>query len=546
MTALLSALAARFRRSGRNHARLAIEALPDMYCALDSAGLYAVYTDASPASEALLLDTARASRAKKTTLVLDRDVGEVVTLLREREFSSRAASIWPRRLNVLAWPPGQQKAMKHSDSVPVLGRLAGGLRAIRRHGLKSGSLYLIEGADAWFSWDDDAGLARESAYLARWCRLRRCSMVLLLKPRGRGTFFGDPAFGYQSAEAGAEGGETRLHAFHNAFSGVAALSQSMGEMIWTTKFWRCGDVTAATQSEALRFTSNGSLGVARSVRDVAESMLLTRDEHRVLATKGAIAGETWVPQEWEIIESNSDMPSACDQARGATVLLDYSAVSDVGGLCRVIHELRDKCGRAIKIVVRERGVAMRHQNELLALSVGANIVVSRGQTMGRLLCLIEALQGQLRTRPIIGDFRVALSAAQSDSVCGYLPIGDFCSQVRRVLDRQRILYIPHALLKLPLRSHVSHLEALHACDLRRAGDICSADENSLYVLLFGCPIPDVDKALEKVFGGRLDDYFQDIERCQLSNDAIAQLCSGNRRNPLPDYSYPLASLETLS
>ncbi len=531
--------AARGRRRGSS--RLAIESLPDEYTALDSVGLYAVHVGTSPARDALLFDTAKNSRARKVTLVLNRDTSTVAEMLRERGFTSRGAAPWPRKLNVLASrSPGEELSMEQSAAFPPLGRLIGGLGAIKRYGLKTGSLYLVEGADNWLSWHSSTALAREAEYLAHWCKARRCVMVLFLSyyrqggdPLGRSIDGQDPF--RRDSTGGAD-----LHGFHSAFTGVAYLSQSLGEMVWNAKFWRVYDAMVTAQSQALRYTPEGTLAIALSTREVGSSMLLTRDERRVLATQASVAGEAWVPPEWEIVSDNGAMEAACRQVRGATVLLDYSMADDLDGLCRTVHGLRSHCGRAIKIVVRERKLSMRNQNELLVLSLGANMVASRNLSMAQLQILIESAQGQLSTRSIINDYHTALSAAQNESARGYLNIVAFCDQVERVIERRQVLHLPHVLLRLRLYPEVSHLEVLRACALLRSGDICSADTDFLYLFLFGCSISDADMVLEKVFDSKLSCYFGSIERYGIFKDQIAQVRAKNSRHPAPDYTDVLA------
>lgn len=522
----------------RIRSRLAIEALPDAFTSLETACLYAVHVDASPARDALVFDTARNSRAKVVTVLLNRSAEPVAAALRGRGFSGRGSGIWPRKLNVLVSPPAEPGVSIDCAAFPPLARLIGGLRALKRFGFKSGALYIVEGAEDWFSWHSAASLAQEAAYLANWCKARRCAMVLLLDYRRRV----DGQAGPDAHDADAFNGDAdgdigmSLRGFYSAFTGVAHLSQSLGEMVWLAKFWRVRNAMVTARSHALRFTQDGALAVALSVREIGASRLLTRDAHRVLVTSAAVEGEPWAPPEWETVTENNAMIAACQSARGVTVLLDYSVVDELDALCRVIHELRGSCGRAIKIVVRERGVSMRHQYELLALSLGANMVVGRAVSFSRLLCLLESVQGQLSTRPIIKDYRTALSAALSDSVRGYLNITLFCDQIERVIERGQVLHLPHVLLKLQLRPDVSHLEALQACALRRAGDICSVDHDFLYLFLFACPVSDSDVALRHIFAGRSSFYFEGIVCHQALAEQIALIRAGNSRRKAPDYT----------
>ena len=521
---------------GRVRSRLAIESLPDAFTSLELSGLYAVHVDASPARDALLFDTVRKSRAKTVTVLLNRDADPVVAALRGRGFSGRGSTDWPRRFNVLVSPLSEREASLNSAAFPPLARLIGGLRSLKRFGLKSGALYIVEGAEDWFSWHSAASLAQEAAYLAAWCKARRCVMVLLLNYRRGGDEQARVADRSADPFNGDIGNGVNLRGFYSAFRGAAYLSQSFGEMVWLVKFWRVRSAMVTAQSHALRFTEGGALAIALSVREVGTSRLLTRDADRVLATRAAVEGERWTPPEWEIVSENDALIAACQSARGVTALLDYSAIDELDALCRVIHELRGSCGRAIKIAVRERNVSMRHQFEYLALSLGANLVIDRKVSFSRLLCLLESVQGQLSTRPIIKDYRTALSAALSDSARGYLNIPSFCDHIERVIERWAVLHLPHVLLKLQLRPDVSHLEALRACVLRRAGDVCTVDSDFLYLFLFACPVSDSDMVLQRIFAGQSSFYFESIVRHQALAEQIALIRLGNARCEGPDYT----------
>lgn len=521
----------------RVRSRLAIEGLSDEFTPLETGCLYGVHVNASSAHDALLFNTARNSRAKVVTMLLKRESAVVVDALRERGFDARGKSTWPRRLNVLVSPLAQRgTSVEGETAFPAFVRLIGGLRSLKRFGLKAGTLYIVEEANDWFSWHSAATLAQEAAYLASWCKARRCAMVLLMNYRQKATgLAGQTVGGSDQFNLDAEDGAS-LHGFHSAFSGVSYLSQSLGEMVWLVKFWRTGGSMVTAQSRTLRFTQDGALAVAFSMREVGDSKLLTRDENRVLTTRAALEGESWVPPEWEVVADNGSMPEACRQVRGATILLDHSSVDELDVLCQVVHGLRNHCGRAVKIIVRERVVSMRHQDELLVLNLGATMVVSHKASFARFQCLMASVQGQLSARPIIEDYRTALSASLSDSVRGYLPLALFCNQVERVVERAQVLRLLHVLLQMKLRADVSHLEALRACTLRRAGDICSVKDDSLYLFLFACPIADSDAVLQKIFNGRIGFYFQDVVRHQDFVEQITQLRADDLRNQAPDYS----------
>jgi cellulose biosynthesis protein BcsE len=402
---------------------------------------------------------------------------------------------WPRRLNVLAMPPGETLAAP----APPLAALLGALRALKRYGLRSGALYFVEGARRWFSWHDPLALAREGRVLAQWCETRRIALVLLLDS-------GSPAAGdVHGATAPRTGAHDAFPAaraeFHGACAGVARLRRTHGELLWEVDFWRTGRALMTGALHALRFAADSGLTVAPEfvAGDARRGAQIARDEARVVVSRDVVAHQSWVPPHWEIVADNDAMPSACGAAQAATVLLAYTGRDRLEALCAAIHALRRQCGQALKIVVVERSEALRQQYELLVLGLGANLVIGRELPFSRIQSLLHSLQGQLHTRPVIADYRAALAAALSEAAPGYLPVRAFCERVRTVLDRGAVLQLSHVLVKLALLPERAHVDALRCCVPRRAGDVFTADAGYLYVFLFACRIPDADTTLARLF-----------------------------------------------
>jgi len=70
-------------------------------------------------------------------------------------------------------------------------------------------------------------------------------------------------------------------------------------MIWKVEFWRASDAMVTGESLPLRFTETGELALAQATTDVNKNtMFLTRDENRVIASQASVAGEQWVPTHW--------------------------------------------------------------------------------------------------------------------------------------------------------------------------------------------------------------------------------------------------------
>ncbi|WP_369324170.1 cellulose biosynthesis protein BcsE [Burkholderia cepacia] len=535
--------------------RLAIDGLPDAWTQLEAGGLYAIYAaGGTPACDALVWESARQARTRDVTVVLARDAAHVAGQMRARGFADGAHPAgWPRNLNVLAMPPAAAADPAGGDGAGTgagatadaprraapgpFARLTGGLRAMKRYGFRARSLYFVEGAQRWFSWDDPIALADEAHALADWCRTRRIALVLLLDPEASRA---DDAARTDDAPLVRDADRTPRSGFHGICSGVAQLQRTHGELLWIVDFWRAGDTLAAGEVRPLRFAPGGRLSASidGGATEPANRMKLASDEDRVVVSRAVLDGTNRAPQGWEIVEDNAAVVAACARAQAATAVLAFRSHAQLEALCADVHTLRRQCGGALKIAVVERGEVLRQQFEMLVLSVGASRVIARDLPVSRLQGAVHALRGQLYARPVAADYRAALAAALGDSVLGYLPVGAFCLRIRAVLDRGAVLALPHTLAKIALLPGVSHVDALRHCRPRRAGDVVTADAAHLYVFLFACEPADAEDALARIFDVPVD-TLSDRVVClgQGSIDTeLNALKAENRRAPIADYS----------
>jgi cellulose biosynthesis protein BcsE len=535
--------------------RLAIDALPDEVAQLATGHFYAIYAKPhTTACDALIWNTAKAAHTRHVTVVLSRPRAQIAAQMSSLGFGpGGAAPGWPRNLNVLAMPDsngsaegtGDARGRAPSGEPIAFARLFGGLRSLKRFGVRSNALYFVEGAERWLTWDDADALAREGRLLANWCAARRIALVLLLDPFKSGAGAAreeredsaDSDDDFLTEEPAPEAGYLE---FHGACAGVARMGRTHGELLWHVDFWRAGRALVTGGTRPLRFAEGGRLSVAPDVVDsqAQATLRLARDEARVVATRAVVARETWVPPDWEIVDDLQAAVAACTGAQAPTVLLDYRDQSTLEALCAAVHTLRRECGRALKIVVVERRDALRHQYELLLLSLGVNLVIGRELPFARVQSLLRSLHGQLDTRPVAADYRAALAAALTDDVRGYLPVPAYCERIQAVLSRGAVLDLPHVLAKIALLPNVSHVDALKQCNPRRAGDVVTADASHLYVFLFACRLPDADVALRHIFAvpvDHLSDRVVCLAEASIEREVKA-LAEANRRSPIADYS----------
>lgn len=501
---------------------LAIEGLAPALGTLASGRAHVVYAQPSPARDAFFWQTAAVALRGPASVLSTRDADGIAKVLREHGLDIDVNRALHSRANLCAL-----RAQPGRDGIDAL---IDALQALTDQCGARGTMFLIEGAEAFFSWQDAVALASQGVRLNDWCAKERCGVLLVVAP--------PPLAPGQSPPD--------LQAFHGRFAGAAQLSQQQGQYTWEVAFWRDKQSVVAGEVLRLRFAPHEQrLMVASDTYSdqIEEAGMLAPDEDRVIVSRDAVLRERFIPENWRIVDSNEAAVATASQSVAATVILHYSGSRDLELLASQVHRLRRSAGRALKIVIREDREAMRQHYELLMLNLGANAVVAQRTPFARMQAMIDALQGQVFSRPILADYHSALSAVLTTSATGYVTPDTFLSLVRDAVERSRLIRLPHVLLQLPLLPEVAHIDALRACHMNRAGDLCTAGSDSVYAFFFACRLDDVDAVCARVFQRPMADMFQGDLRSG-DNESIAatlsELEADIQAYPPPDYTRWLA------
>ncbi len=521
---------------------LAIDGLPAELATLAPGHVHIVYAEPSPARDALFWQTAANALRGPATVLSARPVDGIAQALREHGLDIDVGGALHHRANLCGLRVGRAHGSSNGNGSRAadIDTLTDALQALADQCAARHSVVMVEGAEACFSWDDGARLSREGARLAAWCARERLSLLLVLAP---------PTDDIDDVRRPAD-----LGGLHARFAGAAHLSQVQGQYTWEVAFWRDREAVLASRSLPLRFAADEhrlmvSGAGADGEGEAAAAGLLAPDEHRVIVCRDAVAHERWVPESWQLVDSNEAAVASAGGAVAATVLLHYQGNRAFETLAEQVHRLRRTRGSALKIVVREDQEAMRQHYELLLLNLGANLVIARRTPFARVQAMLEGVQGQVFSRPLPADYRTALSAVLTGSAIGYVPPAEFIDTVRGAVEQGRTIRLPHVLLRLTLLPEVAHIDALRACRMNRTGDICSADADSVYVFFFACRLDDADAVCRRVFQRPLEALFSGELRCgdaptiEAALNAFAQQAA---ERTLPDYSGWLQAREEAS
>lgn len=462
---------------------LAIDGLPPSLAALATGYVYAVYASRSAARDALFWKTAVNALLIPVNVLSTRSAQDMALSLKQHGMDiDQPGAVHPRS-NVCSLNMPADR-----DGCDVL---IEALQAMSDQCASPASQFLIEGAAACFAWQDRARLLRQGAALAGWCAQTRHSVLLVMLP--------------PLVQHG--GGFLPLADFQIRFGGAAQLRQVQGEYRWEVAFWRDNSgALAANESIPLRFSPTDHRLVALVDESKERVGMLAPDENVVMVSRDAVLHERSVPREWKVLSDNDAVVVAANHAVAATVILHYGIKENLAKLAKHVNFLRRECGKALKILIREDNVSIRY--ELVLSTLGANAVIPRSTSFAQLQVIVEGVQGQLFSRPVPDDYRAALSAAMSDSTSGYVPAHRFVELVREAVERSRPIRLPNVLLQLMLEPDVAGIDAVKACRMRRAGDICTASGDSLYVFLFACHVDDAGEAVGQAFEQPLAELFR--------------------------------------
>ncbi|HEY1607773.1 MAG TPA: cellulose biosynthesis protein BcsE [Paraburkholderia sp.] len=479
---------------------LAIEGLPPALAVLAAGRVYAVYAATSPAHDALFWKTAAGALKGPVTVLSTRGVDAIADLLRANGLDIDLPGAVHTKANLCTVEP-----LPGRDGAEVL---LEALNVLAEQCVEPATEFLIEGAEAFFSWHEPNVLARQGAQLATWCAQRGYGVLLTIAPPVA------QAAGVSSDGAAAPLADLPPSEFHARFAGAAQLLQESGQYTWEVLFWR-GRNTASAASAVLplRFSpSDYQLVVVGDASGTAASAgLLAPDENRVMVSRDAVVRERSVPTYWEVFDDNEATVAAAEHAVAATVMLGYGDRTQLEKLAEQVYTLRRHCGQALKIAVREDNTAMRYESVIRNL--GVNLIVPQGTPVGRVEDMLDGIQGQLFSRPLPADYMSALSAVLHSPEIGYVSAPRFVSLTREAIDRARAIHLPNVLLRLPLLAEVAHVDALQACHMRRAGDLCTASGDSVYAFFFACRLAEATTVFQRVFKVPAGDLFSGELRC---------------------------------
>jgi cellulose biosynthesis protein BcsE len=390
-------------------------------------------------------------------------------------------------------------------------------------GAAQSSLILVEGVDRFVeqaeNWESEA------AAWQQWAERKGCA-VLWLCPR----------------RAGQAAHESELLRMAHRFSGLARLRASGDEVRWDVYYWFADDGMVVDKSFRLDTDGDGNWWVDQ--RDSLRSEAAERavDEDDVFIMRAALPGGRTTPAGWRVFETVEQMNVALSSAHAPTVVFHYDVGSPLEAIARSVFELRSLIGPYVKIAVKETGGRLRHSHEQLLLNMGANLTIPSETGIARMTSLLKTIQGQAYSRILPPDFEEAMASVVAVARTGYLAPAGFTAAVSEVMERGRSLGVHNALVRLALTPGLGVIETLRCCTMKRPGDLCTADDESVYVFLFACEEQNIGATLDRLFRLPVSVLFSGESRFLSADDIDDALAEFGLRIKGADYADYTAAL----
>lgn len=402
-------------------------------------------------------------------------------------------------------------------------------------GIPDNSYLVFDQADDLLALHD-IGLALDQIdIVGRWLAQRRITALLVM-----------------TRASGARTGT--ITALMDSLTGIVHLGGDRDGLALSYDYWQSREGTIAARSYRLSTLANGLYEVSVNTLPGAPASSAAPfspasiepdgeadTENRYFYMDPALASVAGsVPGTWQQVDSLVGMLHATQNTKAPTCLLSFERQGGIRQLAQAVHTLRLSLGRAARIVVQEKDVSLRYQNEALLLRLGVNMVVHRDVPNERMPLLLESLNGQLFSRNVNIDFEAALASVLPTRLRGYLAPQRFAREAAMVLDRAQPLHIPCALVSGVPLAGLDMGELIGACTLSRPGDLITTDGTRCLVFFNACPQSALLKTLERVLGRPTSEVFGTLEFMANPEEMVpglTQLAARAADAVLPDLSH---------
>ncbi|GAB7527838.1 cellulose biosynthesis protein BcsE [Pseudomonas sp. 3A(2025)] len=297
-----------------------------------------------------------------------------------------------------------------------------------------------------------------------------------------------------------------LLGFNEQLSGLAQLYRQDGAIHYQLNYWHSQLGVCAAQMFDLQECKSG---FALSKTQRSSAVQARTDDQRIYLTQRLVLeGTAPLSGQWRMFEQRDELLQQARSARAASVIVAIESNQDVELLASQLHDLRDHCGVALKIIVREMEPCLRYRDERLLLASGANLIVPCNTSLANFLSLVESAQSQVWRQREGRDFESLFNRLRPPDVRGLLCPKEFIDLLDQVYNGATG-ELDHQLLRLQPRGELNVEQYLSQITLRRFGDVACVVDGYFYLFLFACRGDGLEPALGNVCRLPWRDLFSD-------------------------------------
>ncbi|MEB0204756.1 cellulose biosynthesis protein BcsE [Pseudomonas sp. CCC3.1] len=393
-------------------------------------------------------------------------------------------------------------------------------RDLSRSGIPPNSqILLVAPASSWADTTTAKHLQRWCENLRSWLRDRQVTLLVIT-----------------------QGEATRLHAqllqLNEHLSGLSQLYRHSGEIRYHVHFWYNDMGVSAGQEFKLQIADNALALIPEPV--ALTPPRVADDQHVYLAEREVLEGTPPLSKHWYLFNDRQALLEHAASASAATVIVGIDSSHQLLDLAQQLHDLREHCGPALKIVVRELEPAVRYRDERLLLACGVNLIVPDGTLLSRFLSMIESVQGQHWQYAQGTDFATLLERQRPPGIRGLVSPNEFFTEIKRIYQDSSG-EVTHQLVKFQPVPGLKPALFLNQMCLRRYGDFACLFNDDVYLFLFACRADGLDPALGNICRLPWRDLF--LQRQVLSSPADLDEAAFMQEVSVPEHlSIPVETL----
>lgn len=352
-------------------------------------------------------------------------------------------------------------------------------------------------------------LSKELHYFSSWIRVKQYTMVLIVKNT--------------SSNHSVQGG---FLAHNELLSGIASVhTNGQQQLLWQTLFWHsCVAVTSEVEfiltedkvSAQWVAVPNPRIKGAVTPREPSRNLNL------VVLTE-VITDANQAPGSWIIVSSIDEAIHQSKVSTPQAVILAYQNPETFKSLLERILLLRKNLKPTTRILVRELGTQLRHQEQRIAVQLGTYGILPKELNFSRCLQMIETITaGQLKypSQAVISN---AFKGIDENTQQGYLRKTPFVKKINLALKSGLQYNVEHALIKFRIIPGMLPEHCIIACKTQRNGDYYTASKHFVYLFLEGCRTNDIGKSIASLFDLPVADLFSNEYRFCHPSDIFNEL-----------------------